>query len=116
MTQQAQHTPGPWRYTDGGIIDNAPPRGHAGVEIADVLGADTHDRRGPVLKQEARANAAFIVRACNSHDDLLAACKFALDSIASRKRGLLKPDPLYRDWATVEYQLSRAIALAEEGE
>ena len=39
-------TPGDWRYTDGGIIDNgpgAPPSEYR--EIADVYGADEYDNR-----------------------------------------------------------------------
>lgn len=57
-----KHTPGHdgrWRYTDGGIIDDNPPAGHAGVEIADVHGADPHDARGPELA-EAQANGRLI--------------------------------------------------------
>jgi len=59
---EAKHTFGSWRYTDGGIIDNSPTKGHAGIEIADVFGADAHDTRGPSLN-EAKANATLIAAA-----------------------------------------------------
>ncbi len=60
-----KHTPGPWRYTDGGIIDNKPSRGHAGLEIADVYGVDCYDGRGlgDANPQEAKANARLIAAA-----------------------------------------------------
>lgn len=65
-----QHTRGPWRYTDGGIIDNQPLPGFAGVEIADVYGADLHDSRGPDF-EESCTNARLIAAA----PELLAMCK-----------------------------------------
>lgn len=68
----ATHTPTPW-YCDnaaGTTIWNA--AGHGLVaecpEPAEWLGAKKLDRA---------ANAAFIVRACNAHDELVAALKFA---------------------------------------
>ena len=39
---------------------------------------------GPVVglpSVKSRANAQFIVKACNAHDDLIAACRYALDQI-----------------------------------
>ena len=70
-----EHTPGPWRHTEGGIIDNnlaiSDPLNY--VEIADVYGADQHDDRGPELP-EAKANARLIALApemANALDRLL---------------------------------------------
>lgn len=72
--KQAQRTPGPW---------------HLGLKQAEQIIYDSH---GWAIcnctvyhgheSAEPKANAAFIVRACNSHDDLLAAIKavIALDS------------------------------------
>lgn len=58
-TLAAQHTPGPWRADDtGGIY--APN----GEPLGDMF--PTRDGGGPAMC----ANAAFIVRACNSHDQL----------------------------------------------
>ena len=72
---KTEHTPGPWRNTEGGIIDSTPSRGHAGIEIADVYGADVHDNRGPSDTIEAKANADLIVKAVNCHAVLLTALK-----------------------------------------
>lgn len=61
-----KHTPGPWRYTDGGIIDTP---NQTGLEIADVYGADINDKRGPELC-EAMANAHLIAAAPELKRDL----------------------------------------------
>lgn len=68
----ATFTPGPWRYTEGGIIDNSPLKGHAGIEIADVYGTEYHDKRGPSLLM-AESNARLVA----ASPDLLEACKLA---------------------------------------
>jgi len=69
-----QHTPTPWSagYIDpdlpGGFIESANGKNvaiyYAGPETA--------------VGEEGEANAAFIVRAANNHETLLAACKHAL--------------------------------------
>ncbi len=94
----AKHTPGPWRieyrtpklYFDRDIVVLGPTR-----EIADVIGSD-----GVTMD-----NARFIVRACNNHETLLAACKRARDSFR-------EVDAL--TWANeLVHQLEAAIAAAE---
>jgi hypothetical protein len=80
------HTPGPWR--------NAPWTCHAAVSIL----ADTGDTRAgqpwPTLiadcapidgySASAEPNARFIVRACNAHEDLLAALRQLLADVEER--------------------------------
>lgn len=76
----SRHTPGPWKWftnhicsgpLKGAFID---AQGPVPARIADVLS------HGGVGSQEAcEANAAFIVRACNSHEELLAACKAVVE-------------------------------------
>ena len=70
---ETSHTPGPWKQhaTPGKIY--ASVRGADGRCVADC------GSRSDVI---AQANAEFIVRACNAHDDLLEAleaCERALD-------------------------------------
>jgi hypothetical protein len=36
--------------------------------------------------EESKANARFIAKACNAHDELLAACRAALLSLASQRK------------------------------
>ena len=60
MNTKAKHTPGPYRYDDTwGIIYGA----------NDTEVAACHSNK---------ADAAFIVRACNAHDDLIAALSNAV--------------------------------------
>ena len=76
---KAKHTPLPWKLwpaakgDDGGsgrpmITDES---GAAGVAQF-IQRIREYDRLYP---KEAAANAEFVVRACNAHYDLLAACK-----------------------------------------
>jgi len=62
-----KHTPGPWIVRTSGEV------GTADEMLASVYPIEA------TRTEERRANAAFIVRACNSHDDLLA----ALEKIAA---------------------------------
>ena len=73
---EVQHTPGPWTIwpdADSDQLAVGPERG--GVAICDVvitngIGVNTESTRAT-----GYANADFICRACNCHDDLLAALK-----------------------------------------
>lgn len=74
-----------------------------------------------VSEMEAKANAEFIVLACNAHDDLLAACKSVLGMLSSPK--FLEFQTRFRqsdsEWAMVsamemrEEEIKAAIAKAE---
>jgi hypothetical protein len=73
MTQTAKHTPGPWRvctaFVDPEIVsDHATP--HKIESIVQFKG-----------QRNALANAVFIVRACNSHERLLAALTGAVKTL-----------------------------------
>ncbi len=75
---KTQHTPTPWGILQ--VCDEVyiQPKGN------EVLGGHYHTQ--DILKMTAKrdyANAAFIVRACNSHDELVAAAQKALDFIQS---------------------------------
>lgn len=59
MTQKQQHTPGPW-HVNGQWIDN-----YDSEPVCHLPPDATYKNRD--------ANAAFIVRACNSHDALVEA-------------------------------------------
>lgn len=57
--KQAQHTAGPFRHDGGGVITTA--HGTRYQPFAQVTS----------LAADCRPDAQFIVRACNSHDELL---------------------------------------------
>lgn len=89
----SEHTPGPWALF---------PNMHC-VRQADGPGIAMCSMRAWSDDVNA-ANAAFIVRACNAHDDLLIACQLALETI----------DRLYPlDWQGTKSNLRAAIARAE---
>lgn len=99
------HTPTPW--------ETFSTRSNGEVCIYDkrkphqlVASAIQSDR-----EYTAADNAAFIVRACNAHDDLLAACKAINEWLGTddAARALPTEPPWYN-------QLRAAIAAAEEGQ
>ena len=101
----SKHTPGPWE-----LHHNIGRKGEIGI-VADaapcIIAVMGNQNAWPA---EARANAEFIVRACNAHDELLAALELAMECM---------PDPDYR--GTTEAQraahasMSAAIRKAKGG-
>ena len=79
----AGHTPIPWRVEDGTHLiwsDNAYDPGTNCVGCVVARGAQPFSWKGSrPTADEQDANVAFIVRACNSHDDLLSALEEIVD-------------------------------------
>ena len=104
-TANGQHSPLPWVYfeqkTWGGPFDQTYPC------VRDGRGGVMMNGCGPGGTEEAKANVRLIVRACNSHDDLLEMCRVAL---------VLCEAEIVRDDTHVADRLRAAIAKAEEGE
>lgn len=67
-----QRTPGPWKYDATWALILGPK----GEEVAAVHSGGGSDTRRPDW-HTAWENAAFIIRACNAHDELIEACKAA---------------------------------------
>ena len=94
----ATHTPEPWRVhrDERGrgyeIVSADTSTGDArtgsqyGREVCRINSARNGTKRGQPVRYwehpDDAANADFIVRACNCHDGLLAACEKALDALA----------------------------------
>jgi len=81
-TTTTQHTPTPWELSEGGLNVNA--ENGSVLRIAVTSGADV----GPgwsgtdyATFEHSKANAAFIIRACNSHEPLVAALVEAVEII-----------------------------------
>ena len=74
---QTQHTPGKWELDkeDSLIIEGCDGR----LSIAEVH--DHSDTSDIHTRNEAEANAEFIIQACNCHDELVAASKMALRAL-----------------------------------
>jgi hypothetical protein len=73
---KVDRTPGPWK------VGHTNRHGYAQIDSPTHLGLAEvpveiryNDDVCPRLSEQARANVEFIVRACNAHDDLLAACE-----------------------------------------
>lgn len=73
----SKHTPTPWRESRGFISSDA----NGYVPLITPFREDAHREMHGNPTPEAQANAEFIVRACNSHDDLLKACESARATI-----------------------------------
>src|SRR4051812_45410480 len=89
------HTPGPWQldgpyriiidgtppnYVQGLMVMNADERHGHSFPIARVTGPAFFGREAECAP-ELRANAEFIVRACNAHEDLRRASQELYDAI-----------------------------------
>jgi hypothetical protein len=75
-----QHTPTPWRRAGNGLQIKANENGYL---VAVVEGPDRR-ARGKEWQEDhdyCHGNAAFIVKACNAHDQLVAALKVCRDLI-----------------------------------
>jgi len=94
----SKRTPGPWFLEDDCIRAKTSDSGT--VSVAVCRGWDTR------WEKEQKANAEFIVRACNAHDDLLAALEGFL---AAREK--VDPEHLFDDAEII--QARAAIAKAK---
>jgi len=77
---EGKHSPGPWKarpskFGKNPALTNPPGIVDGQNDYVAVLGG------GNVHFSNAEANAEFIVRACNTHDDLLEALKEARDAL-----------------------------------
>lgn len=82
------HTPTPWavgRSLDGLPCVDAPTESSCTLEICTVWGTE----KDMIVNDECGANAAFIVRACNSHEALVEACQELLQELVDR--GIVLP-------------------------
>lgn len=76
MTPRAEHTPTPWR-TNGATVEDL-----HGLAVADAV----HEYPNAESRAIGHANAAFIVRAVNSHAALVAALVRAVEALREARR------------------------------
>ena len=70
--EERKHTPGPWSINEWKQRDASIRIGAKGTPIIAEVPLKY------VSINEQQANAELIVRACNSHEELLAACKYVV--------------------------------------
>jgi len=74
-----QHTPTPWRVVSGTLIkDELMPFDRDERDTALIASTG-----GTAASDKAQANATFIVRACNSHEQLVALTRRAQEILAA---------------------------------
>ena len=79
-----KHTPVPWRWGNCGAIVTDKPDEQVRF-IGDWADDNVEIYGGHVICESAtEANGRFIIRACNAHADLLAACEAALRQLRYR--------------------------------
>ena len=79
QTKTAKHTPLPWLLMPNGLsISGNDPEGIRYQELARMVNGNSVHPHLSVTDETQRANAALIVRAVNSHEELLGACKTLL--------------------------------------
>jgi hypothetical protein len=100
MTNQTKHTATPWKAEKRNVECQRTILSAAGGYLAIIGNPWTP------YDDETEANAAFIVTACNSHDELLEACKEALKQLSERGH-------LYHEEQLAITKLEKAIAKAE---
>jgi hypothetical protein len=103
----SKYTPGPWSV-DGIAIVGGDRKDVCLMGEPALYAGDS-----PRVCLNADANAAFIVRACNAHDDLLAACEAARSWLGDFHSDAKSwPD----DLAALSGKLRAAIAKAKEAD
>ena len=115
MTNETKHTPLPWvlalansNQSETSVYYRPPYGGGGYIEVAKLY--EARDNGGcNVPPQEAKANTAFIVRACNAHDDLVAALEPFGEYIKNPSQ------PIHavirkEEWAAVTAALAKAKA------
>ena len=110
MTTQPKHTPTPW-------IDDACLDAQGFVTIRRADGIEHGDTETAVIATVYDADtAAFIVTACNAHEELLAACQHAAVSEhhpACKAHGEYSANP--ERYCTCHVQKARAAIAKAEG-
>lgn len=91
-----RHTPGPWRITKH-------PTKYPDLFIYDIIQAqpdpDFNRVCGIAGGLDSKADAEFICQACNSHEDLLEACKQAVDDWHADDANFDIEEPKYLEMA-----------------
>lgn len=101
---KASHTPGPWHLNLASIC------GASGLHVTAVEGYG-------MTKEQNEANREFIVTACNSHADLLAALEESLKQIeAVRLSGYITSETFDGSLQKTGNTIRSALARAKQGQ
>lgn len=99
------HTPGPWEVS---YSTNFPDQ-----QTIQAVGSDRILALIDCNDEQDEANAAFIVRACNSHEAMLEALKDCLTSEECTSIRMKDPEKLIRRLQVINDRVHEAIRLTE---
>ncbi len=102
------HTPTPWYADDNGLIYGEPAKDQTEAPfVADVI-ADRECAAFGIMSDTERGNIAFIVRACNAHDEFIGGLKLALQALNTAPRFSVNGTDSYKIASAIEAILRRA--------
>jgi len=78
---EPKHSPLPWHVSAGQLVINQGGKWTSDQDDILYVNEEVGDADGFANRAIAEANAEFVCRACNAHDDLLDACQQAYDVI-----------------------------------
>lgn len=109
MATPMNHDPTPWRQVASGTIISINNEHVLGIAFVNPRG----DASGIPLGKD-RANASFIVRACNAHDALVAACKSVEDLLVRIDNGetTVRISNVNGQWRLILNSLKSALSKA----
>jgi hypothetical protein len=88
----AEHSPLPWRVQHDGDDTEIYDAGSLACQVARVFGGRVRVSEFARLRSQRRANAEYIVRACNAFPDLLASLRELHAFAAACMRVVVKPE------------------------
>jgi hypothetical protein len=108
-------TPGPWHIAEYGIDNPSYTVIMGGKAIAKICSPRANGDGSNIPKQdEAQANAAFIVKAANNHEQLVAALEDLLTKVEYHSSFFATPTPVPMDCVQVA-NAKKALAKCGKG-
>ena len=100
------HTPTPWSIEVSSSEDELLVFSDESCVASVPVWHDDDDE--DTLRDQSYANAAFIVRACNTHGDFVAALKLALEALNTAPRFRVNDTDSYKIASAIEAALKKA--------
>lgn len=106
--QEVQHTATPWICRDN-LVFASYGAGNGVLARVEGIGAGSVEQ----VYEKANANAEFIVKACNSHDELVEALEGMVCNRCENRIGYTGPTTQYGDWRSCSSCAAARAALSK---